>query len=68
MNLFFSLVVAGCVLICSAGCTTNKLTANQIAEAQLALSRGEITKAQYLQMKQQAEQAEAMRRAVLLAD
>lgn len=68
MNLFFSLVVAGCVLICTAACTANKLTANQIAEAQLALSRGEITKAQYLQMKQQAEQAEAMRRAVLLAD
>jgi hypothetical protein len=68
MNLFFSLVISGCVLFCVAGCTTNKLTANQIAEAQLALSRGEITKAQYLQMKQQAEQAEAMRRAVLLAD
>jgi len=67
----FSLTLAS-LLICSlGGCSSGpprpSLVQLQIEEAKGALSRGEITMAEYLKLKQQAVQAAELRRTIMLA-
>jgi hypothetical protein len=52
---------------CSSGPPQPSLVQIQIEEAKAALSRGEITMAEYLKLKQQAIQAAELRRTIMLA-
>lgn len=61
------------ILVCSlSGCASSApggptLAQRQIAEAQEALSKGQITMAEFLNLKQQAIQASELRRTIILA-
>jgi uncharacterized lipoprotein YmbA len=67
----FALNFACFLLISLSGCSSGpprpSLLQLQIEEAKAALSRGEITMAEYLKLKQQAVQAAELRRTIMLA-
>ena len=67
-----ALLLLSCVLLgslggCASGPPRPSLVQIQIEEAKAALSRGEITMAEYLKLKQQAIQAAELRRTIMLA-
>jgi len=71
-----ALLLLSCVLVAFTACSSapagsatrqTTLAENQTAEARAALSSGQITMAGFLHLKQQAEQAESQRRAILFA-
>ncbi len=62
-----ALILACCALVGLAGCRTDNSAQLQISEAKEALSKGQITMAEYLNLKQQAEQAAYLRRAIIIA-
>jgi hypothetical protein len=65
-------LILACLLLGSfGGCSSDpprpSLVQLQVEEAKAALSRGEITMAEYLKLKQQAIQAAELRRTIMLA-
>lgn len=69
-----ALILACCALVALTACSSGysgpppkTMAEEQIDEARIALSSGQITMAEFLNLKQKAEQAEAQRSAILFA-
>ena len=62
-----ALILACCALVALGGCSSPNTTARQISEAKEALSNGQITMAEYLNLKHQAEQAASLRDTIIMA-
>jgi len=62
-----SLILACCALVGLGGCSSPNRAERQISEAKEALSKGQITMAEYLNLKHQAEQAASLRSTIIMA-